>query len=193
MFIEAIDVRFLENVTVELTYIDGSVIKYDMSKMFDKYPQLKALENRELFESGHLDPGGYGIIWNDELDFDAMSIYEDGEIVGDFETTLTQQLGYKIARAREEAGLTQTELSKLTGIDQGDISKLERGQGNPSFKKVSRILDGLGSVMEINIKEKPNSQTKKAFDEFEEMKTDKIKYKRYNSFEDALGDTEKNK
>ena len=160
MFVRAIDVKFLENVTVELTYIDGSVIRYDMSKMFDKYPQLKGLEDRKLFESGHLDPGGYGIIWNDELDFDAMSIYEDGEVVGDFQTTMIQQLGYQIALARENAGLTQTELSKKTGIDQGDISKLERGLGNPSFKKVSKILEGLDSIMEIKIVDRPDKKQK---------------------------------
>lgn len=87
MFVKAINIKFLEGVNVEVTYIDGKVIRYDMSTMYEKYPQLAELENRSLFESGHLDPGGYGIIWNDDLDFDAMSIYENGEVVGKVETT----------------------------------------------------------------------------------------------------------
>jgi len=151
VFIKAISVNFLEGVNVEVTYIDGSVIRYDMANMFDKYPQLKRLKNRNLFKSGHLDPGGYGIIWNDELDFDAMSIYEDGEKVKKIETTLNQQLGYEITKAREKAGLTQVELAKLSGIDQGDISKLERGQGNPSINKINKLLNSLNVFMEIRM------------------------------------------
>ena len=77
MFISATNLQFLDNVTVEVTFQDGKVFQYDMSQMFNKYPQLKALENRSLFLSGHLDPGGYGIVWNDELDFDAMHNYRD--------------------------------------------------------------------------------------------------------------------
>ena len=46
--------------------------------------------------------------------------------------------------ARNEAGITQTELSKRTGIAQTDISKLERGNGNPSLKTLKRLAEGLG-------------------------------------------------
>ena len=81
MFISAIKIRFLENVTVEVTFQDGKIIRYDMSKMFSKYPQLEKLrKNRILFESGYLDPGGNVVIWNDGLDFSTMSIYECGKI-----------------------------------------------------------------------------------------------------------------
>ncbi len=36
-----------------------------------------------------------------------------------------------IIDARKQSGLTQKELSERTGIAQGDISKLERGNANP--------------------------------------------------------------
>lgn len=91
MFIKATNVRFLQDVVVELTYEDGKVIRYDMSKMFKKYPQLKELKtNRALFEAGHLDPGGYGIVWNDDLDFSTASIYECGEVVDEVETSINK-------------------------------------------------------------------------------------------------------
>ena len=41
--------------------------------------------------------------------------------------------------ARQETGLTQKELSEKTGITQGDISKLENGNANPSIKTLKRI------------------------------------------------------
>ena len=40
--------------------------------------------------------------------------------------------------ARKLKGITQKELSKRTGISQGDISKLESGNGNPSIKTLQR-------------------------------------------------------
>ena len=120
MFVRATKVKFLKDVTLEMTFQDGKVVRYNMSTMFSKYPQLKELKNnRSLFENGHLDPGGYGVIWNDDLDFDAMSIYECGEVVGQEETSINQQIGLLLAKTREESNVTQVELSKKSHIDQG--------------------------------------------------------------------------
>ena len=150
MFIGALNVKFLEGVTVELTFQDGKIIRYDMSKMFKKYPQLKELQkNRKLFESGYLDPGGYGIIWNDDLDFDAMSIYEDGEIVGTIKISINQQIGLLLAKTREELHITQVELSKKSHINQGDISKIEKGIGNPTLAKISKLFSALGKNISL--------------------------------------------
>ena len=149
MFVRAKSVKFLDGVNVELTFIDGSVVLFDMSKMFAKYPQLKALENRKLFESGHLDPGGYGIIWNDELDFSAQSIYEGGKIIRKENNSLCESLGFQIMVKREQLGMTQIELAHLTGIDQADISRLERGLGNPSLAKIEKILNCLNAQLKV--------------------------------------------
>ena len=54
--------------------------------------------------------------------------------------------------ARNEAGITQTELSKRTGIAQTDISKLERGNGNHSLKTLKRLAEGLGMTLELKFK-----------------------------------------
>ena len=150
MFMYATKIRFLEGVTVELTYYDGKVIQYDMSKMFSKYPQLKELkDNRSLFESGHLDPGGYGVIWNDELDFDATSIYEDGDLIKVEKISVNQQIGLLLAKTREDKKLTQAELAKLSHIDQGDISKIERGLGNPTIAKINKLFVSLGKDISL--------------------------------------------
>ncbi len=41
--------------------------------------------------------------------------------------------------ARKESGLTQKQLSERTGIAQADISKLERGNANPSLRTCSAL------------------------------------------------------
>ena len=50
---------------------------------------------------------------------------------------------------RKSAGLTQKELSEITGIAQSDISKLENGNGNPSLKTLQRLASGMGMKMKI--------------------------------------------
>ena len=148
----AIGVKFLEDVTLEMTFQDGKVIRYDMSKMFSKYPQLEELRrNRELFINGHLDVGGYAVIWNDDLDFDATSIYDDGELVGIVETPLNQQIGFLLAKTRDDMNVTQVELSKMSHIDQGDISKIERGIGNPTLAKINKLFKALGKSISLTI------------------------------------------
>ena len=148
----AIGVKFLEDVTLEMTFQDGKVIRYDMSKMFSKYPQLEELRsNRELFISGHLDLTGFAVIWNDDLDFDATSIYDDGELVGIVETPLNQQIGFLLAKTRDDMNVTQVELSKMSHIDQGDISKIERGIGNPTLAKINKLFKALGKSISLTI------------------------------------------
>jgi len=151
MFVRAKKVRFLEDVLVELTFQDGKIIQYDMSRMFSKYPQLEELRSkRSLFENGQLDVGGYGIIWNDELDFDAMSIYESGKVVGREPISANEKIGMLLLLTREEAGITQTELAKQSGINQADISRIERGVGNPTLAKIERLFAALNKQVSFS-------------------------------------------
>ena len=67
MEMPAIKIKFLDDVKFEMTFQDGKVIRYDMSEMFEKYPQLEELRrNRALFLSGWISPGGYAVIWKEE-------------------------------------------------------------------------------------------------------------------------------
>ena len=52
-------------------------------------------------------------------------------------------LGEVVAQRREELNLSQVELSKKTGVSQADISRLERGKGNPSIDKIRKIFSAL--------------------------------------------------
>lgn len=54
-----------------------------------------------------------------------------------------------LIQARKEAGLTQAELSKKTGISQADISRLENGTRNPSLALLNRIAEALNATLRI--------------------------------------------
>ena len=52
--------------------------------------------------------------------------------------------------ARKASGLTQKQLSEKTGITQGDISKLENGNANPSLRTLRRLAEGMGMKLDIS-------------------------------------------
>ena len=150
MFHKAINLEFKEGTTLEVTFQNGDVKRYDMSTLFNKYPQLRALEDRDLFLSGKL-VGMLGIIWNDDLDISVESIYECGELVRKEKVQANMLVADAVAEARSKVGLTQSQLAAATGINQSDISRIERGIGNPSISTLSRIAKALDAELIISI------------------------------------------
>ena len=150
MFHKAIKLEYKEGTVLELTFQDGKVKQYDMSALFDKYPQLTALKDRKLFLAGKL-MGAYGIIWNDELDIEAETIYEEGLTVKTIKPAASVMVGNAVAAARARKGWSQKKLSEATGIDQSDLSKIERGIANPSVGTLKRIADALDAQLIISI------------------------------------------
>ncbi len=51
--------------------------------------------------------------------------------------------------ARKESGLTQRELAEKTGITQADISRLEKGNGNPSLRTLQRLAAGMNMKVRL--------------------------------------------
>ena len=51
--------------------------------------------------------------------------------------------------ARNSQNMTQKELSERTGIDQADISKLEKGIRNPRLSTLMKLAAGLGMRLKI--------------------------------------------
>lgn len=54
-----------------------------------------------------------------------------------------------IIDACKSSGITQKELSQKSGIAQGDISKLENGNANPSLKTLQRLASAMGKRLKI--------------------------------------------
>ena len=58
--------------------------------------------------------------------------------------------------ARKTCNITQKELSEATGIAQSDISKIEKGAGNPTLKLLKRIAEGMNMNLKIEFIPKNN-------------------------------------
>ncbi|MDO4982402.1 MAG: helix-turn-helix domain-containing protein [Eubacteriales bacterium] len=150
MFHKAVKIEYREGTVLELTFRDGYVKQFDMAVMFGIYPPLKALTDRSLFTSGKLSSGGYGIIWNDDLDLEAETVYEEGITVNKLSTPVNTDIADALSSARAALGISQSELAARTGIDQADISKIERGTANPSVATLKRLASGLNSTLNIS-------------------------------------------
>lgn len=55
-------------------------------------------------------------------------------------------------KCRMEKDLSQKELAALIGMSQGDVSRLESCEGNPSLKTLKRIAQGMGKQLRIEFR-----------------------------------------
>lgn len=61
---------------------DGAERIYDVKPLMEKIPVFKMLGYvHGLFEQVRVDTGGYGIVWNDEIDLECNELYENGRQV----------------------------------------------------------------------------------------------------------------
>ena len=58
-------------------------------------------------------------------------------------------LGDVVSQRREELRISQTELSRQTGVSQADISRLEQGKGNPTLSTITKVMQALQLKMVV--------------------------------------------
>ena len=56
---------------------------------------------------------------------------------------------HAMIEARKASGLTQKQLAERVGIDQGDISKIETGDANPSLKTLKKLASGMNTRLRL--------------------------------------------
>ena len=55
----------------------------------------------------------------------------------------------EVRELRKEHNLTQKQLAAASGIDQGEISRIERGQTNPTATTLAALLSPLGARLGV--------------------------------------------
>lgn len=66
------------------------------------------------------------------------------------------ELGKRIKNRRKEVGITQVHLAELAEMSKNTLYKLERGESNPSWAVMEKLLDILGLEFSIGIKQRSN-------------------------------------
>lgn len=76
---------------------------------------------------------------------------DDIEDLDYLNNNIKEELAYIISTARKKEHLSQKDLSRITGIQQSSISKIESGNYNPSILMIQRIAFGLGKKLIIRL------------------------------------------
>lgn len=59
-----------------------------------------------------------------------------------------------LAEARDARNISQSALSKKSGVIQADISRIENGKSNPTMNVLERLANALGMKVNILFEEK---------------------------------------
>lgn len=147
---EIVKLYILSHPIIRALFSDGVTKEYDVTMYSPQYPGYEQLKNPNFFQKAKL-LSHCTVYFSDEVDIDSNTIYNDGKTVESEENAYQILLGYELKEARLSKFLSQEQLSELTGIKQGDISKLEKGLMNPSMKTIKRITDACGKKLKISI------------------------------------------
>lgn len=117
MFHKINSVAAMPNYRICVRFWDGTTKVYDVEPLFEKWPVFQTI--KEEFEEATVDAGGYGVIWNDDVDLSCDEIWENGIVV---HTKFDKLLSF--TDASELWGLNESTLRKavaygkfLNGVD----------------------------------------------------------------------------
>lgn len=79
MFHKIKSVQALPDYTLLVFFAEGTQRAYDLKPLFSRFPIFQDLQNiKGLYEQVHVDSGGYGISWNDDLDLACDELWTNG-------------------------------------------------------------------------------------------------------------------
>lgn len=79
MFHKIKNVSAFPDYKLSVQFSEGVTKIYDVSRLFDKYPMF-CISTEEFFKVT-VDVGGYGIVWNDNLDLACEELWTNGTVV----------------------------------------------------------------------------------------------------------------
>jgi hypothetical protein len=77
-----VSAKAIDDRVLAIEFTNHEMKKYDISKLLDK-PMFTLLKNPTFFRSFQIEPGGYALIWNNDLDISEYELWENGVSVTD--------------------------------------------------------------------------------------------------------------
>ena len=79
MFHKVKNANALPDFKLSVQFCEGVTKIYDMNQLFEKLPVFNYFKDKvEEFYAVSVDMGGYGIVWNDDLDLSCDELWENG-------------------------------------------------------------------------------------------------------------------
>ena len=61
-----------------VSFTNGEMKKYDINPLLNK-DMFEPLKNQAFFNNVHVEPGGYAVAWNSEIDISEYELWKHGE------------------------------------------------------------------------------------------------------------------
>ena len=82
MFHKIKSVTPLPDFILSVQFSEGVTKHYDMKLLFERHPMFDPLRKHlEMYYSATVDTGGYGVIWNDDIDISCDELFFNGTTV----------------------------------------------------------------------------------------------------------------
>ena len=79
MFYRVKEVKPLSDLILLVTFENTTVKRYDVKNLLNKFEAFRVFATSPaLFNLVKVDQGGYGIVWNDELDISCNELWNNG-------------------------------------------------------------------------------------------------------------------
>ena len=75
---KVVNVKPLDDMKLMVTFDNNIVKNYDVKRLLDKYAVFEELKNKAIFNLVHVECGGFGIAWTDEIDLSGYEIWKWG-------------------------------------------------------------------------------------------------------------------
>lgn len=159
MFHKITSLATLPDFVLLVGFQNGEYKQFDLKPYIDKYQPFRSLKDiNGLYKQAKIDVGGFGIVWNDDLDVSAEGIYEQGiscSEPNDIEE-YKQKLITELVKARNNVGVSQKQLEILSGVAQPCIARTEKGTTDPKLSTLLKLLEPLGLTLTITTKQQIN-------------------------------------
>ncbi len=80
MFHKIKNVSPLPDYRLSIQFTEGCTKIYDVKPLFKQIPAFEALKEPLIFSDVTVDVGGYGVVWNDDLDLSCDELWENGTL-----------------------------------------------------------------------------------------------------------------
>ena len=145
MFHKIKNVVPLKNFFISISFVEGVTKKYDVKPLFKRFEIFNNLKEKSLFNKVHVGPGGYAVIWNDEIDIACDELFEKGIVVkSPFDNLIAFSEATKLWNLNESTLRKAIQYGKLiNGIDACKFGKqwvvsydaMKREYGLPVLQK----------------------------------------------------------
>ncbi len=160
MFNKIKRIELLPDFIIKAEFVCNVQKLYDIKALFDKHKAFNPLrEIKGLFAQAHIDCGGYGIAWNDDIDIDANEIWYNGNTILNNEDDIQRYLKVVaeetnpevIVKAINEVAKIKgfNDLAQKMGVGRESLYKSLNGETKPRFETIYKALQALGLRLSV--------------------------------------------